>query len=177
MRNRTRLEIWVPIKGYKRYYEISNLGSVRSITTEKIKKQSGGPGTSTRYFYVTLYKNNVGTKIQIHRLVAKHFIPNPDNYPYVLHKNDDRTMNSEYDLKWGNQLHNHLDCVRNGNYKLPPYMRGTDQPRSKLNPKKVRKLRRLRKKGYTQERLATLLGVSRGTVRAVLNDISWRHVQ
>jgi len=176
MRKRVRLEVWKTIEGFENY-EISNLGNVRVKGTDEVKKQSGGPGTNTRYFYVTLYKNNVGKKIQVHRLVAKHFIPNPNNYPYVLHADDDRTNNTEFNLKWGTQLHNHIDCVRNGNYKLPPYMRGVDQPLSKLNPKKVRKIRKLRKRGVTQEKLASMFEVSRGTIRSILNGVSWRHVK
>lgn len=175
-KERVRLEAWVPIAGYEGYYEVSDLGRVRSALSRKLKEQSGGPGTSVHYFYVTLYRGNVGKKVRVHRLVAEHFIPNPKGYPYVLHKNDDRTMNMKSNLKWGTQTHNHLDAVRNGTYKRPPVMRGAEHPSSKLNEKKVLKIRKLREKGKSQEWLASRFNVGRGAIRGVLEGKSWRHV-
>lgn len=61
-----------------------------------------------------------------HRLVGKAFIPNPNNYPNVLHKDDVKTNNWVGNLYWGTQKDNHEDCVRNGNYKA-----FTDEDREK----------------------------------------------
>lgn len=41
-----------------------------------------------------------GHTFKIHRLVATAFVPNPDNLPYVLHKDGDRTNNNYYNLVW-----------------------------------------------------------------------------
>lgn len=62
----------------------------------------------------------------VHRLVAKAFIPNDNNYPNVLHKDDDPDNNWASNLKWGNQKQNHEDCVANGHFK--PF---TDEDREK----------------------------------------------
>lgn len=89
------IEQWADILGYEGLYQISSLGRVRSTSTGKEKEQSGDLGPEARYKYVTLYRNNVGRKIAVHRLVALHFIPNPHNFPYVLHKENDRSNNSK----------------------------------------------------------------------------------
>ena len=42
----------------------------------------------------------------IHRLVAENFIPNPDNLPVVMHKDNDILHNHVSNLKWGTQSEN-----------------------------------------------------------------------
>ena len=66
---------------------------------------------TTRNDYTTILKNgkhkicsrNKIHNEQMHRLVAKAFIPNPENHPLVLHINDDSTNYLIENLKWGTQ--------------------------------------------------------------------------
>lgn len=171
-------EIWKWIEGYEELYQISNLGRVCNFEGS-MKAQSGTLGPRSRYKYVTLYKNNVGTKIQVHRLVARHFIPNPNNYPNVLHKKNDRSNNASSNLKWGTQQHNIQDAIKHGTFKNPPIFVGTQQWNAKLNDETVRQIRIIRDSGkwISQEALAAQFGVSRGTLRAVLSGKSWGHVK
>ena len=48
-----------------------------------------------------------GKNFKVHRLVAKHFVDNPDNLPYVLHVDGDRTNNQASNLKWSDKQSNH----------------------------------------------------------------------
>lgn len=90
-------EIWKAIPEYEGFYEVSNLGKVRSwckilrngILTKRNKPyypklHSGHSG----HLSVWLYKNGVGKKWQVHRLVAIAFIPNPQNLPFINHKDE-----------------------------------------------------------------------------------------
>jgi len=48
----------------------------------------------------------------IHRLLAQHFIPNPNNYPYVNHKNGIKTDNRLENLEWCDWRQNNLHYDR-----------------------------------------------------------------
>nr|DAH20480.1 MAG TPA: homing endonuclease [Caudoviricetes sp.] len=91
------MEIWKSINGYENY-NISNKGNVKNITTGKILK----PGDNGKgYKHVMLYdKTHKGKTIMIHRLVAKIFIPNPNNLPQVNHIDEDKTNNCVENLEW-----------------------------------------------------------------------------
>lgn len=94
-------EIWKPIKNYN--YEVSNLGNVRNIKTKRVLK----PEYSNKgYACVQLIKNHKIKKFRIHRLVAKLFIPNPDNLPEVNHKDEDKSNNCVENLEWCNKSYN-----------------------------------------------------------------------
>ena len=56
--------------------------------------------TPQGYKSVELFNNNGSKRLLIHRLVAQAFIPNPDNLPYINHKDEDRANNRVENLEW-----------------------------------------------------------------------------
>lgn len=106
---RNSIEEWKTVPDYPNY-EVSNFGNVRSkdrITIRKgapakIKGQLLKSHDTRGYKSVTLYSGSRDMHIQtgIHRLVAKAFIPNPNNLPCINHKDEDRTNNHVSNLEW-----------------------------------------------------------------------------
>ena len=96
-------EIWKDINGYEGLYQISNLGSVKSLKdnhgnyTEEIRN---GTPNNKGYLIIDLYKNGKRKHYSIHRLVAQAFIPNPDNLPIVNHKDENKENNNVDNLEW-----------------------------------------------------------------------------
>ena len=89
-------EIWKDIKGYENY-QVSNYGRVRNKKTNRILKQHIQRGG---YYKVSLYLDGKQNYYLVHRLVAIAFIPNPNNYKYVNHKNEIKTDNRVENLEW-----------------------------------------------------------------------------
>lgn len=100
-------EIWKDIEGYEDKYMVSNYGNVKS-NNKVLTKQNG-----YNYFRVTLSNNGKRKHFQIHRLVAKAFIPNPKNLPEVNHKDGNKQNNMVENLEWCTRSENELHCYRN----------------------------------------------------------------
>lgn len=123
-------EIWIDIKDYEGYYQVSNLGSVRSVDRYieynngrihfrisqvlKFKLDKGG------YQYVVLSKNNIQKTKKIHRLVLESFNSNTDtvNRLEVNHKSGIKTENFLDNLEWVTKSENMLHAFKN-NLKTP----------------------------------------------------------
>ena len=89
-------EIWKDIEGYEGLYQISNMGRVKALKKGIIRKPRLGRG----YLYLNLCKNGMKKTFKIHRLVAKAFIPNPQNLKCVNHKDENKLNNVVYNLEW-----------------------------------------------------------------------------
>lgn len=98
-------------------YEVSNLGTVRSVdrinsfigrnqsgsykTNQLIKGKVLIPKTDKGgYNYVNLAKNGKSISAKVHRIVAETFIDNPNNKPIVNHINEVKTDNYVDNLEW-----------------------------------------------------------------------------
>ena len=108
-------EKWEPIIGYEGVYEISNRGRVKSLS----RKEYNGFGYFIRgelirkiqlsekgYGVLKLTKNKITKNHKLHRLVAEHFIPNPNNYKTVNHKDENKLNNNVGNLEWCTQQYN-----------------------------------------------------------------------
>lgn len=99
-------EIWKDIEGYEELYQVSNLGNVYSFYSNK--KLAFGIDTSG-YRVVNLFKNGKQKTRTVHRLVAKAFISNPNNFPIINHKDENKQNNNVNNLEW-------CTCKYNINY-------------------------------------------------------------
>lgn len=114
----SRNEIWKDIKGWEGYYQVSNLGNVRSL--DRAITQSNGKVVVWKGRLLRQRKNELGYKfvglrkdykrktMRVHRLVAMAFIPNPNNLPQINHKDVNPSNNRVDNLEWCSQLYNNM---------------------------------------------------------------------
>lgn len=119
-------EIWKPIKGYETHYEISSHGRVKALYREfvgkdgRIKKYHERflkPDTSEikrGYMRVTLSKDYKTQRFLVHRLVAEHFIPNPENKPFINHIDNNGLNNNISNLEWCTHSENMIHAQKQG---------------------------------------------------------------
>lgn len=97
-------EIWKPIAGFEGLYEVSNYGRVKSLT--RYKKVIKPIIMNSGYYQYQLWHNGKCRVASGHRLVAQAFIPNPDNKPFVNHKDENKLNNFVENLEWVTHVEN-----------------------------------------------------------------------
>ena len=110
------MEEWKDIKGYEGLYQISNEGRVKSLQREIVYKDGRKKVLEEKilrnilsdlgYYHVMLSKDGVPKRYKVHRLVAKAFIPNPNNLPIINHKDENPKNNVVDNLEWCTQGYN-----------------------------------------------------------------------
>ena len=125
------LEEWRDIPGFEGYYQVSNLGNVRSLDRYVVANKSGGKKllkgkmmkltkdrgrieSKTKYLVVNLRKEGKNKVCQVHRLVAEVFIPNPMNYPVPNHIDGNKENNMVDNLEWVTYSENNQHALNTG---------------------------------------------------------------
>lgn len=172
-------EVWKDICGYEGYYQVSNLGRVRSVDRKDrtgrslqsiIRSQSYD---KYGYAILGLYKNGKMKTKKVHRLVAKAFVDNPNGFPEVNHKDENKKNNNANNLEWCTTKYNltyghRLDAVR-----------GTNSNTVKLTEDQVREIRKIYIKNdpvYGQSALGKRYGVSHTNIGDIVKNKSWKHL-
>lgn len=97
-------EEWKTIEEYPSY-EISNLGNIASYKG-KNRRLLGTFNNPEGYKFAYLYKDSKKHSVQVHRLVAKYFVQNPNNFDFVNHKDEDKSNNIFTNLEWCSSSYN-----------------------------------------------------------------------
>jgi hypothetical protein len=119
-RNEERhMEEYRDIPNYLGLYQISNLGNVKSLPKriggkERLLKQEIVRRDHTNYRRVTLSKDGITQRFQVHRLVAQAFIDNPLNKPQVNHLDNNGENNCSTNLEWATGSENMIHAQKQG---------------------------------------------------------------
>lgn len=114
--------MWKPVTGYEGYYEANCNGEIRSMdrficnngTKQKIYGRIKSPkNQSCGYLQVELYKDGIGKKQYIHRIIAELFVENPFDLSEVNHKDGNKKNNNCNNLEWVSRKNNYQHAVVN----------------------------------------------------------------
>lgn len=164
------VETWMPVAGYEGLYEVSDGGRVRSLARKncrgrvlKYRVDSAGEG----YVYVTLCRDGVNKKVNVHQLVLAAFVGEPNGL-WGLHRNGDKGDSRLANLYYGTPKQNSGDMVQHGRSQ-----RGTKHYKAVLTPELVAWVRESHQSSLE---IARQLGVAGSTIRAARLRHNWAHV-
>ena len=170
MKNKEK-EIWGKIPNDKSSNEVSNFGRIRSynkiLGQFVIRKSAYKNG----YKAINIKLENTGKYFcfLLHRVVAILFIDNPNNYPCVLHI-DNNKKNAHYkNLKWGTDKQNVQDAFRDGLVKI----KGVQRRKSNLTEKDVMDIFKSKE---TCRALAKVYSVNHTCIVDIRSGRSWNHI-
>lgn len=168
-------EIWVDIQGYEGKYQVSNRGRVKSLEREvsrvgfsyRLPERILSPwcGTTSLYDRVRLYRGGVGTKFTVHRLVARHFLPDWNPELEINHINGNRYNNAADNLEMCTHQRNMEHAIAN-DLKNDYGERSRNARLTNAQAEEIRE--RYHAGGVSQETLAGEYGVCRQTVSAII---------
>lgn len=181
-------EEWVDIKGFEGRYKISNKGEiVRYAVTdvyksgkiinrgEKIIKPSiSGNG----YLKVGLNKDSKFYNKNLHRLLAEHFIPNPDNLPCVNHIDGNKLNNNLDNLEWCTAKYNSKHSFDNGMSNISEYSKyKVSNVSRRFTSKEIKEIRKLFNEGKTKKEISKIFNCCDSIIGNILNDKTYKNIE
>lgn len=154
---------------YQERYVVYPTGNIYNLRGKKMV------GAVDRNGYIHGLIN--GKNMQYHRVVAETFIENPQNKPFVNHKDGNKQNNAAKNLEWVTASENIKHAYTNGLEKIAY---GESHHAHKLTEEIVRYIRRVYKKRHPQYgavALAKKFGIDRTTVFDVVLQKTWKEVQ
>lgn len=124
---RKYMEIWKDIKGYEGYYQVSNMGDVRSL--DRLVTRSDGVVSPKKggilvkienndgYYQIKLCKNGINKTNRVHRIVLETFDPTDKDGMEVNHIDCNRKNNKLENLEWKTHLENVRHSSDQGKYR------------------------------------------------------------
>jgi len=175
------IEKWRDIKGYENYYQVSNIGNVRSLDRTvphpvmgfKKGKPCKQHPNHNGYMRVGLHKLGNREQEFVHKLVGQAFVSNPNSKPQINHIDGDKLNNNVENIEWCTNKEN---CIHASNLGLRNPVRGIEHHNAKMNPEKVKDLRKKRDEGWSYKQLCDLFGITKGVVGQIYHKRTWAYV-
>ena len=171
------MEIWKDIEETEGLYQVSNLGRFKRLERDRFSEMilKLGKYSNGYYQFSVVIKRKRITAIA-HRIVAKYFIPNPENKSQVNHKNGIKTDNRVENLEWVSHSENMKHSFRV--LKNKPYDKTCEKnPNSKLKKEDVLEIRNLYKNNIiTQSEISKKYNINAPAIWKIVNNRTWKNV-
>ena len=115
----------------------------------------------------------------IHRIVAKLYVPNPNGYFEVNHKDGDKTNNNASNLEWCTRSQNNKHAFQTGLRSYGELSKMAKMPklkRRKFSEEDIKAIRRLHNEGKSDKELADFYGCARGVIYQIWTRKSYKEV-
>jgi len=175
-------EEWKDIERYEGFYQISNLGCVKSLggwcgTAKRKEKIRSTSLTHDGYVKVRLIHQEKDKTVRLHRLVAEAFIPNPENKSTVNHKDGNKQNNEVSNLEWADRTEQMIHAYGLG---LKTSRIGSENANSKLTDQEVREIRTAyvpQSKEFGTVALGKKYGVTNRVIGLIVNGKAYKNVK
>lgn len=174
-------ERWLPVVGWEGFYEVSDMGRVRSLDRWAAVRGDGRrlikgrvlktPTDSWGYPIVHLQVRERSQTVRIHLLVLEAFVGSRPAGLEGCHENDNKLDARLNNLRWDTPASNRQDAIRNDRTT-----KGVRNPTARLTEKDVQNIRTLCFRGWRASLIAEVFGIDRKQVRNIRNGVQWAHV-
>jgi len=171
-------EIWKPVVGWKGFYEVSNLGRVRSLAHTIMRSNGRRQTFRSRilrpcvlhdrggYLAVSLSRSGKGHTKPVHVLVARAFHGPCPKGQQIRHRDGVTKNCRSTNIRYGTPTQNSEDRLQHGTF-----LRGERCPSTKLTQKQVIEIRN---RAESSSSIAHIYGVSPSTIRNIRHGATWR---
>jgi hypothetical protein len=169
-------ERWLPVPGYEGFYDVSDLGQVRSVRHMTSRGPRGGKilaqfPDKDGYLRISLSRHGKVIQVPVHVLVLRAFVGEPEPGQQARHGPNGRQDNQLTELCWGTRLEQAEDKYRDGTMA-----RGERQGNAKITAEIVRAIRAGWEAGRSQPELAQEFDISQPHASRIILRQSWAHV-
>jgi hypothetical protein len=180
------VERWKPVVGFEDYYEVSDLGRVKSLARTCLNRWGGQRSVPERIlvqvpartrrdgksrYIVTLHGADGPRWSRVPHLILTAFVGSRPPGHEARHLDCDPSNNRLTNLAWGTQAENHADTLR-----LDHVLRGERHPNAKLTKAQVDQIRELRTAGLSGPAIGAQFGISHRMVYLIAKNRNWSHV-
>lgn len=171
-------EIWKDVEGFEGYYKVSNRGRFLRVSPYRYGKNERLLNPVNLFGYLRVSMTKGGDFKQAthpaHRLVARAFIPNPENKPFINHINGVKSDNRVENLEWCTQSENMKHAIETGLFVAA---RGERQANAKLKTTEVVEIKHLLASNESPVGISKIYKVSKQTILDIKRGITWKHVK